>query len=56
MAGRQDRRHKQLLDDLEGKEKTLEIERGFTRWHCVENWLRKRLRTCRKKDYRINDI
>jgi hypothetical protein len=53
MMGRQGRRHKQLLD--EGKEKILEIERGSTRPHPVENSLWKRLQTCRKTDYRMNE-
>jgi hypothetical protein len=35
------------------KERILEIERGSTRSHCVENWLRKRLWTCRKADCRM---
>jgi hypothetical protein len=35
---------------LEGKENILEIERGSTRSHPVENSLWKRLRTCRKMD------
>jgi hypothetical protein len=38
-----------------GKEKILEIERGSTRSHPVENPLWKRLRTCRKTDYRMNE-
>jgi hypothetical protein len=38
-----------------GKEKILEIERGSTRSHPVENSLWKRLRTCRKRDYRMNE-
>jgi hypothetical protein len=53
MMGRRGRRRKQLLDDL--KEKILEIERGSTRSHPVENSLWKRLRTCRKTDYRMNE-
>jgi hypothetical protein len=40
MTGRRGRRRKQLL----------EIERGSTRSHPVENSLSKRLRTCRKAD------
>jgi hypothetical protein len=52
MAGRRGKRRKQLLDDL--KEKIMEIERGSTRSHPVENSLWKRLRTCRKTDYRMN--
>jgi hypothetical protein len=38
-----------------GKEKILEIERGSTRSHPVENSPWKRLRTCRKTDYRMNE-
>jgi hypothetical protein len=37
----------------EGKEKILEIERGSTRSHSMKNSLWKRLRTCRKTDYRM---
>jgi hypothetical protein len=33
----------------------LEIERGSTRSHPVENSLWKRLRTCCKTDYRMNE-
>ena len=49
-ARRRGRRRKQLLHDLEGNEKILEFERSSTRSHCVENWLWKRLWTCRKRD------
>jgi hypothetical protein len=56
MMGRRGRRSKQLLDDLKGKEKILEIERGSTRSHCVENLLWKSLRTCRKTDCRIKRL
>jgi hypothetical protein len=56
MTGRRGRRRKQLLDDLKEKEKILEIKRGSTRSHCVENSLWKRLRTCRKTDYRMNEM
>jgi hypothetical protein len=55
MKGRQGIRRKQLLDDLKGKEKILEIERGSTISYAVENSLWKRLRTCRKTDYRMNE-
>jgi hypothetical protein len=51
MTGRRGRRHKQLLDDLKEKR----IERESTRLHPVENSLWKRLRTCRKTDYRMNE-
>jgi hypothetical protein len=44
-TGRRGRRRKQLLDDFKGKENILEIQRGSTRLHPVENWLWKRLRT-----------
>jgi hypothetical protein len=50
MTGRRGRRRKQLLNDLK------EIERGSTRSHPVENSLWKRLQTCRKTDYRMNDF
>jgi hypothetical protein len=53
--GRRGRRRKQLLDDLKKKERILKIERGSTRSHPVENSLWKRLRTCRKTDYRMNE-
>jgi hypothetical protein len=46
----------QLLYDLKEKEKVLEIERGSTRSHPVENSLWKRLRTCRKTDYRMKRL
>jgi hypothetical protein len=48
MAGRRGRRRKQLLDDLKENERILEIERGSSRSHSVENSLWKRLWTCRK--------
>jgi hypothetical protein len=38
------------------KQKILEIERGSTRSHLVEISLWKRLRTCRKTDYRMNEF
>jgi hypothetical protein len=40
-------------DDLKEKEKILQIERGRTRSHPVESSPWKRLRTCRKTDYRM---
>jgi hypothetical protein len=51
MTGRRGRGRKQLLDDLKGKEKILEIERGSNRSHFVENSLWERLWTYRKIDY-----
>jgi hypothetical protein len=54
MPARWGRRCKQLLDDLKG-EKILETERGRTRSHPVDDSLWKRLRTCRKTDYRMNE-
>jgi hypothetical protein len=56
VTGRRGRRRKQLLDDLKEKEKILEIERGSTRSHPAENSLWKRLRTCRKTGYRMNEL
>jgi hypothetical protein len=56
MTGRWGRRRKQLLDDLKETQKILEIERGSTRSHPMENSLWKRLRTCRKTDYRTKWI
>jgi hypothetical protein len=47
MTGRRGRRRKQLLDDLK--------EKRSTRSHLVENSLWKRLRTCRKTEYRMNE-
>jgi hypothetical protein len=55
MTGRRGRRRKQLLVLLQGKEKILEIERGSTRSHSMENSLWKRLQTCRKTDYGMNE-
>jgi hypothetical protein len=43
------------MDDLKGKERILEIERGSTRSHGVRNSLWKRLWTCRKEDKIKND-
>jgi hypothetical protein len=55
VTGRRGRRLKQLLDDLKAKKKILEIERENTISHAVENSLWKRLRTCRKTNYRMNE-
>jgi hypothetical protein len=52
---RRGRRGKQVLDDNEDNEHILKIERGSTGSRCVENSLWKRLWTCRKTDYRMND-
>ena len=51
VAGRPRRRGKQLLYDLEGSERIMEIERGSTRSRFVENSRYKKLWTCRKTDY-----
>ena len=45
VTGRRGRRRKKILVDLKEKETILEIERGRTRSHYVENWLWKRLWT-----------
>ena len=55
MAVRRGRRHKQLLDDVKEKMKMLEIERGSTRSHPVENSIWNSPRICRKTDYRMNE-
>jgi hypothetical protein len=55
MRGRQGRRRKQLLDDLKEKRKYWKLKKGSTRSHPVENSLWKRLRTCRKTEYRMNE-
>ena len=34
----------------------LEIERGYTRSHTVENSLQKNLLSCRKTDYGMNEV
>jgi hypothetical protein len=53
VAGRRGRRRWQLVD--EGKERMLEIERGSSRSHSVENWSWKRLWSFHKADYRITE-
>ena len=54
MTGGQRRRRKQLLGDLES-EWILEIEKESSRSHSVENSGWKRLWTCRKTDYWMNE-
>ena len=44
VMGRRGRRRKQLVDGV--KERILEIERGSTRRHSVENWFWKKLWGC----------
>jgi len=53
-TGRLGKRRKQLLDDLK-ETRLLEIERGGTGLHHVENCPRKRLWNCRKTDWQINE-
>jgi len=53
VAGRRGRRCKQLLDDL--KEMVPEMERGSTRLHSVEKLLWRRLKTCCKTGYGMNE-
>jgi hypothetical protein len=53
VTARRGRRREQLLDDFK-KEGILEIERGRTRSHSVENSLRKGLCTCKTDYYRMN--
>jgi len=52
--------YKGRSDELEvyvslGKDRVLEIERGSTRRHCVENLFWTRLWTCCKASYRMNE-
>jgi hypothetical protein len=54
MTGRPGKRRKQLLDDLKEKRGYWKLRESI-RSHCVENSLWKRLRTCRKTDYRMNE-
>ena len=51
MKGRLGRRRKQLLDDVKGVKRILEIEGGRTRFILRQKWLWNRLLTCRKADY-----
>jgi hypothetical protein len=51
---KRERRRKQLLDDLYGWKKVMEVERGITMSHCMENWLWKRPWTC-KADCGMNE-
>jgi hypothetical protein len=55
VTGRRVRRRKQLLDDLKEKKRYWKLkEEALDRTHPMENSLWKRLRTCRKTDYRMN--
>jgi len=54
VARRRGRRSKRPLDGLREKA-WQEIERGSTRSPSVENWLWKRLWTCRKADYSMSE-
>ena len=49
VTGRRGRRRRNLLDDLKER-RILSFEGGCSRSHYVENWLWKRLWTCRKTD------
>jgi hypothetical protein len=55
VRGRRRRKHKQLMDDLKKKLGYCKLIRGRARSHPVENWLWKRLWTCRKAGDRMND-
>jgi hypothetical protein len=52
---RRGERRKQLLDTFR-KKRILEIERGSNISPSLNNWLWKRLYTCRKTDCGLNDI
>jgi len=53
--GRQRRSCKQPLNDLKGRKRILEIERGSTRSRCMEKYFWKSLGTWRMTDKRTNE-
>jgi hypothetical protein len=55
MTGRRGRRRKQLLDDLKEKRRYWKLKDEALDRPSLENSLWKRLRTCRKTDYRMNE-
>jgi hypothetical protein len=55
MTGRRGRRRKQLLYDHKEKRNYWKLKEESTRSHPLENWFWKRLRTCRKTYYRMNE-
>jgi len=57
-VGRRGRRHKDVLDNLEEKrrEKILELDRWRTRLHSVDSLLWRKLQTCRKTGYIMNEL
>jgi hypothetical protein len=55
VMGRRGRRRKQILMTLRKIGDTGNRKRGSTRSHCVENSLWKRLTTCNKTDYGMNE-
>jgi len=56
VTGRGGIRRKHLLGDLEGTRGFWKLKRGSTRSYCVENWLWKRLWTCLKTDFGMNEL
>jgi len=56
VTGRRGRRPKQLLDDLKGKKRILEIERGSTRSQSVENSIWNRLGSCRMTNNTMSEF
>ena len=54
VTGRRGRRRKQQLDDLKGKKRILETERGSTRSQSVENSFWKRLTFWRRNYFFFN--
>jgi hypothetical protein len=53
VMGRRERRHKQLLDDRKERRRYWKLKEE-TPEQFVENWLWKRLWTCHKTDYTMN--
>ena len=54
VTGRRGKRRKELLDELKGDIRYWK-QRGSTRSHSLENSFWKRLWTCRKTDYGLNE-
>ena len=55
LTGMQEKRRKQLLDDLKETRGELEIERGSTRSTSVDNSLWNRQWNCREAEYGLNE-
>jgi hypothetical protein len=56
VMGRRGRRRKQLLDDLKEKRRYLKLKEGALNCSLWRTRCEKRLQTCRKTDYRMNEF